>query len=184
MTLRKVPGALALGLLASLAAHGGLFGDEHAMGGNYHALLGQLAATAAGALLLCFGLLALRGAGAAATGSVLAARLSERLPPFAIVFSASALWYAAAECLEPQHAAAPLVAAAFFLALASWLIVGCARFILTALAEAVIAVRGAAFAPRTPAWLARVRLQRPVRRIYRARRRFARPPPIGIAACA
>ncbi len=43
VTLRKVPGALALGLLASLAAHATLFGGEHAMGGGYHALLMQSA---------------------------------------------------------------------------------------------------------------------------------------------
>ena len=34
VTLRKVPAALALGLLASMLAHGGLYGGEHAMGGG------------------------------------------------------------------------------------------------------------------------------------------------------
>ncbi len=43
VTLRKAPGALALGLLASLAAHAPLYGGGHAMGGTYHALILQAA---------------------------------------------------------------------------------------------------------------------------------------------
>ena len=46
MALRKVPGSLALGLLASLGAHAALYGGEHAIGGAYHALLVQIALAA------------------------------------------------------------------------------------------------------------------------------------------
>ena len=80
VTLRKVPAALALGLLASMLAHGGLYGGEHAMGGGYHAALVQMALAGAVGLFLFFGLLAASGKNAVVDGSVLAARLLERLP--------------------------------------------------------------------------------------------------------
>ena len=69
MALRKVPAAFALGLLASILAHGGLYGGEHAMGGGYHALLLQAALAGGVGLLVFFGLLA---ATALARGGIMA----------------------------------------------------------------------------------------------------------------
>jgi len=184
VALRKFPGALALGLLASLTAHTALYGGGHAMGGSYHALLVQAAlAGAIGLLILLFGLA--WGAGRfAAEGSVLAARLSDRLPNFGPALAAATFWFAVAETIEPQHAGAPALAAILCLTLATWFVGALARAIAAALASLVIAVSRMLFAPRTPSW---TRLSQPEPLAHRApcaRRRFARPPPIAILHCA
>jgi hypothetical protein len=175
---RKVPGALALGLLASLVAHGGLYGGGHSMGGDYHALLIQLALAGGLSLAGFYGLLAWDGARAAVNGSVLAVRLAARLPGLGPLLASATVWYAAAELVEGHHAGISWIAAAVVLA-ASWLIQRLSRFALTVLAGAIVAVFGSRFAPRTPSWARFTLFARPVRPILWARRRFARPPPIG-----
>ncbi len=184
MTLRKVPAALALGLLASILAHGGLYGGEHAMGGSYHALLLQAALAGGVGLLVFFGLLAASGAGATLNGSVLAARLVERLPGYGSLLIAAGGWYGVAECLEPHHASASLLAVPLSLAATSWLVALLSRGVVAVLAGAVIAAWRVAFSPRAPEWFARLQSPRPTRRILWTRRRFARPPPIGLDYCA
>ncbi len=182
MTLRKVPGALALGLLASLAAHATLFGGEHAMGGGYHALLMQSGLCGALSLTLFFGGLAWTEAGRTSDGSVLAARLRERLPAVGWILPATVLWYSLAEAVEPHHAGVPLVTVVLVLVVAAWLIHLLARGILDVIAGAIIAAPRFSFAARAPSWKRRVRVQ-PVRRSpLWSRRRFARPPPIAIVA--
>jgi hypothetical protein len=180
VTLRKVPAVLALGLLASILAHGGLYGGEHAMGGSYHLLLLQAALAGGVGMLVFFGSLAATGANAAVNGSVVAARLAERLPGYGSLLLAAGAWYAVAECLEPHHAAASLLAVPLSLAAASWLVALLSRGVLAVLAGAVIAAWRAAFSPRAAEWLRRLQSPRPTRRILWTRRRFARPPPIGL----
>jgi len=184
VTLRKVPAALALGLLASMLAHGGLYGREHAMGGGYHDALIQTALAGAVGLFLFFGLLAASGKDAVVNGSVLAARLTERLPGYGSLCIAAVAWYAVAECLEPHHAAASLLAVPLLLAAAAWLVQLLSRGVVAILAGALITAWRAAFSPRTAVWSARSHSLRPTRRILWARRRFARPPPIGLDPCA
>lgn len=184
MALRKFPGALAFGLLASLAAHTVLYGGEHAMGGSYHALLVQAALAGAVGLLIFFGALAWSAAPFAAEGSILAARLTDRLPGFGPSLGAAAFWFALAEAVEPQHAGAPALATILCLAVASWLVGALARAIVAALANLVIAVTRPVFASRTPSWTRRPQPQPPARRAPFARRLFARPPPIAILHCA
>lgn len=153
------------------------------MGGGYHALLLQAALAGGVGLLLFFGLLALGGANAV-SGSVLATRLTERLPGFGSLCIAAGLWYGVAECLEPHHAAASFAAVPLLLAAASWLVTLLGRGVVAVLAGAAIAAWRHAFSPRTPSWFARLQSNRPTRRILWARRRFARPPPIGFDFCA
>lgn len=185
MALRKVPGALALGLLASLVAHGALYGGRHSMGGDYHSVLIQLALAGVVSLACFYGFLAWDGARAAVNGSVLAARLAARLPGFGPLFASAAIWYAAAELVEGHHhAGMPWIAATLVLAAASWVLKRLSRFALVVLAGAIVAVFGSPFAPRTPAWSRFTLFTRPVRPILWARRRFARPPPIGFDCCA
>lgn len=184
MTLRKVPGALALGLLASLAAHAALFGGTHLMGGDYHALLTQLAIGAGASLAFFYALLAWGGARVAVNGSVLAARLSARLPGLGSIFVSATVWYAAAELVEARHPGIPWIAVPVALALASWLFQWVSRLALAVLAGAILAVFGSSFAPRTPSWARFTLYARPVRPVLWARRRFARPPPIGFDCCA
>lgn len=180
MTLRKVPGALVLGLLASLAAHALLYGGEHAMGGAYHALLVQAALAGAVGLLGFLGALTWSESNGIADGSVLAVRLRERLPGIAGLLPATAFWYAAAEAIEPHHAAAAPIAVPLVLIAAAWLVLRLARGVVAALAGAAIAVQRAPFSPRTPSWQRRPRVRPVVRRTFWAHRRFARPPPIAI----
>ena len=154
------------------------------MGGGYHALLLQAALAGGVALLVFFGLLAASGTNAAVNGSVLAARLIERLPGFGSLCLAAAAWYGVAECLEPHHAAASLLAVPLSLAAASWLVALLGRGVVAILAGVVFAAWRAAFSPRTPVWFRPLHSPRPTRRILWTRRRFARPPPIGLDFCA
>jgi hypothetical protein len=184
VTLRKVPATLALGLLASIIAHGGLFGGEHSLGGAYHALLVHAAFAGGLGLVLFFGLLAVSGTNAAVNGSVLAARLAERLPGYGWLGITASAWYAAAEYFEPHHAAASLIAIPISLAVASWLVQLLSRGVVALLADVVIGAWRAAFSPRTQAWFRYAQSPRPARRIAWTPRRFARPPPIGLDYCA
>jgi hypothetical protein len=180
VTLRKVPGALALGLLASLAAHAALFGGEHAMGGTYHALLVQAALGTAVSLLVFFGALAWTESANAAQGTVLAVRLRERLPGLASTAAATLLWYSAAETIEPHHAGASPLAAALILVAAAWLVLRLAGATVDVLSGAVIAILRLSFAPRTPWWRRRSAARPLARRPLLTRRRFARPPPVAV----
>lgn len=177
VTSRKVPGVLAFGLLASLTAHAVLYRGEHAMGGAYHSLLVQSAIAFSAGLLVFFGALAWSGSGAA-DGSVLAARLRDRLPPLLWILPSAALWYAAAEAIEPHHVPASPAVALAGLALASWVVLFLARAIVGTLARAAIALLRHPFSPRAPSWSRRPRLQPRRRRAPRTYRRFVRPPPI------
>ena len=180
VTLRKVPGALTLGLLASLAGHAGLYGRGHAMGGDYHALLVEAALAGALCLLAFFGALAWNGSKGIADGSVVAARLLARLPGAGALFASTLLWYAVAEAIEPHHSPTSTLAAGVALAAASWLLSGLARAFVAIVADAVIVVRRTRFAPRTFFWQ-RCPARRPLlRRAPLVRRRYARPPPVAV----
>lgn len=182
MKVREFPGALALGLLASLGAHAALYGGGHEMGGAYHEAILTAALAAAGGFVVAFGALAWTGARHSADGSVLAARLLRRLPGLAPVIVATALCYAAGERLEPQHAAAslwPLVAA---IIAAAWLVLGFSRAAIKTLATAVISFSSPGYAARTPIWLRRAAPVFAVAPAPSLRRRYARPPPNANAA--
>ncbi len=181
MIPRRVPGALALGLLASLGAHALLYGGEHAMGGGYHFLLVQVAI--AGALSLVIGLSALAwsAAGFIPNGSVLAARLNDRLPGLAAVAAATALWFAIAEAIEPHHAGAAPLAILLALGAMAWIVRQIAIVAVACIARVAFAIARLAFSTRTPNWVRRPETPAPLRRIFCGHRRFARPPPIATA---
>ncbi len=184
MTLRKVPGALALGLLASLAAHTAVYGDEHAMGGTYHLMLMQAALAGAVSLLIFGAALAWSSSARLTDGSVVAARLRERLPGLPWILAAAGLWYTGAEALEPHHAGPSPLLLVLVLSAAAWVVLRIARAVVALLAGVVIAVTQTQFSPRSPSWARRPR-RRPIsRRLTRTRRRFARPPPILTPRCA
>lgn len=178
MTLRKVPGAVALGLLASLAAHAALYGDGHAMGGAYHAMMIQAALYAVVSLIVFFGALAWSATGVTADGSVVATRLRDRLPPLEAIIAFAGVWYAFAEAVEPQHAGASPFLAVALLALCSWLVLRLSGAVASAIGAALFAVRNTPFAPRVPSRARRPQRTPLLRRPLLARRRFARPPPI------
>jgi hypothetical protein len=178
VTLGKVPGALALGLLASLAAHAALYGGDHAVGGAYHALVLQIALAGALGFVALVGALAWTQSGSSANGSVLAVRLRERLPGIGSVIPAAAAWFVAVEAIEPHHTGAPAIALLAALAAASYGALRLAHAITNALARAAFAIAREAFAPRAPAWRRRPRGRLIARPSLATCRRFARPPPI------
>jgi len=182
--VRKVPGALALGLLASLGAHAVLYGGEHAMGGGYHGLLVQVAIAGALGLVVGLSALAWSAAGVIPDGTVLAARLRDRLPDFIALGAASAVWFGIAEAIEPHHAGAAPLATLLALAVAAWIVRQIAIFAVALLASVVFAVARFAFSTRTPGWARRPRTPALRRVFFGARRRFARPPPIVSPHCA
>lgn len=182
MTLRKVPGALALGLAVSLAAHAALYGGEHSVGGSYHALLLQAAGAGLVSLLILLASLAWKGARHAADGTVLASRLECYLPGFGSLATAGSVWYLLAERAEPQHAGAANLTIVLALAAASALVAFVTRAAVRAAAVVIFAVARYGFSTRAPSWTRQARSRPFVRRRSHARRRFARPPPIANAA--
>jgi hypothetical protein len=175
--LRKVPGILALGLLASLGAHAALYGNEHVMGGAYHGMLLTLALLGLACGLAGLAGLAWAGARHTADGTILATRLNDCLPGLPTLLCSTWVWYSLIEAVEPQHASVALPLAALILVAAAWLARGLARWAIGALAGAIFAILRAPFATRTPSWR-RTRRSTPIaapRPLLR--RHFARPPP-------
>lgn len=181
MPLRKVPGALALGLIASLAAHAALFGGEHAVGGSYQSPLLQIALASTLGLLGGLFALALGGRAEASDGTVLAARLSGFIPSRGWVALSSLLWYAGIERLEPHHAAVLPIFAVVALAVAAIVVRALAGAALRLLCAIVFRVLHAPFAQRELTATRRHCARLFVRRSPALRRRFARPPPTAFA---
>lgn len=182
MTLRKVPGCLALGLFAALTAHAALYGGTHAIGGTYHALLMQIALAATLGFVALLGALAWTQSGSSSDGSVLAARLRERLPGVGSVIAAAAAWYVGVETVEPHHAGVPGIALLAALAAASYAALRLAHAITDAFARVAIAIFRTLFSPRALVWRRRPHGRLIPRRSFLTRRRFARPPPIAFAS--
>lgn len=182
MRARQLPGAAALGLLASLLAHTAAYGGSHAMGGAYHATLVACAAAAGLAALLFATSVAWAGAGSALDGSVMAARLRLGLPSWPVLATATAAWFVLGEHIEAHHDGVAPIVLFVAIALAAWLVLACARAVLSFLAAIVIAIRGGAFAPRILASHRLIVRQAPrARRLLHAQRRYARPPPVAVA---
>jgi hypothetical protein len=177
MRARELPGALALGLLASLAAHGAAYGGGHSIAGPYHAELFGLAAALGFCSLAACAALAFLGAGHVASGSVLAGRLGRYLPgPFPLL-GLTCAWFAITERVEPHHAQAPVVSLVFFVVVASLAVRELSRALLTALARVVIGVRARSFAKHTDVWVRRVAPVLPASSLLLVARSYARPPP-------
>ncbi len=179
MRPRELPGALALGIPAAIVAHMLLFGQSHQLGGSLQDLFlsGALAAALGG--LVFFGSLALAATRFQCGGSILAARLSSRLPGIVPLAGATGFWYALIEAAEPRHEGLPLLAVVAALACAAVLIFFIARAAVRWLAHIAVVFCTLAFAPRALAFAPR----RYERRAFgkgriAASRRFARPPPV------
>lgn len=182
MPLKRLPAALALGLLASLIAHSALFGGSHAMGGAYHGALLETAFAGCAGLLGFIAALAWLGASTAADGSVLARRLASVLPGLPALTLATTAWFVLGERLEPAHSAAPALVVLGALLLAAWLLHRMALAAVAVLARAVLTIVTSPFAARVPSWL-RIAAPAPLsRRSPVLRRRFARPPPVAFAS--
>ncbi len=173
---RGLPGALALGLLASLVAHAAAFGDGHSQAGAYHNVFLGLAAFGLTALAAGVFACALRS-GCCRDGSVLAARLAGFIPGKRLLVLSSVGWFALGESLERAHAPAPLLLLAALIAAAVLVIRALAIVLLRAIAAIAIAILRVPFAPRLPVRAHRLRRPAPRRRAAILRRPVTRPPP-------
>ena len=177
VTLRKLPGGLVLGLLASLAAHTALYGGQHAQGGVYHDMLMQITSAAALGFLALALVLAWNQAAHTIDGSVLAARLRERLPDLFTVVGSTAVWYAAIEAVEPRHAGVPWFAVLIALVVAAFAVLRLGHAVADAVARIAISVFRICFSSLAPTWDRRPHDAPIARQRFLAHRRFARPPP-------
>lgn len=182
MRARELPGAAALGLLASLLAHTAGYGGGHAMGGAYHdSLLAAASLAGLGSLLILLGM-AWAGSGRTLDGSVLAARLQAALPSWHLLAIAATLWLALGESIEPRHDDASPFLLAIALLTAAWIVRALALLLVRCIAGVVIAIRSEAFARRALAHRRLFLEPAPLaHHLLCARRRYARPPPIAFA---
>lgn len=177
VTLRKLPGAAGLGLLAFLAAHAATFGSEHSVGGTLHGTLLATALAAALGFVLAAVAVACAGHDAYADGTVLASRLRALLPGAGAMLVSASAWFALIEGREGAHASASYALVVAALLAASWLVHLCARALLRFVGAIAVVIARFRFVPRLLTWLPRTHdVVRAVREPERLRR-FARPPP-------
>ncbi len=177
MKVRELPGAFALGLLASVLGHSAAYGNGHTMGGPYHSLLIALVDAGVGAFVLAAIALAWSCAGRCLDGSVLAARLATCLPGIPLLGLATTGWYCLFESIEGAHADDPLLLIALALGLAVVVVHAAATAAIAAVAKLVLAIFRNAFVQRTRVWLSCFELPVFVSRIATSRKLFVRPPP-------
>jgi hypothetical protein len=176
-SVQRLPGSLALGLLAAYAAHAAAYGNGHAMGGSYADMLHGFASIATlGFAGLWFAVSWVNGP-RLRNGSVLSAVMTRYTPSWLVVAAAGSGWYCLAESLEHAHAQAPISLVAIALVLASFAARAIARFALRALAGFVFAIGSPAFKRRSPAFVRIADAPLPCSPLVRAWRLFSRPPP-------
>jgi hypothetical protein len=178
----KIPGSLALGLLAAFAAHAAVYGGEHEMGGAFHAALVLLAIFSALGGVTAWLAVGWACGDRLGDGTIVAANLARVLPPAPAVFVSATAWFWLAESIEDGHADAPLAVLAIALAIASVLVAAAAKAALRAIAGIVFRPNARRFVAQTPFWDAASPAQLAIEPVAHIRRRFARPPPVGARA--
>lgn len=175
--LRGLPGALALGLLASVLGHMAGYGNEHTMGGAYHGMLLVLADVGVGSFLLAAAAVAVAGAGRATEGSILAARLADWVPDVPMLALATVGWFSITEAVEGTHPRGDTILVVLALVVAMFVVRGIVRAIITTISKLAITINCAEFAPRSYAPLRRFERPLSLQSSVHSRRLFARPPP-------
>ncbi len=176
MTLRQLPGALILGLLASLVAHTAGYGNGHTEAGAYHELLATLAFAGAGGALIAAICAAFGNVGTCAQGSILSARLCTWIPGAGAVAVAGGTWFAFIESLEPAHGPASFIIIALAMLVAALALRGLAVLTARVLASCAIAIARVATARRVVFFIRRYAAPAVVTP-HLARRIVTRPPP-------
>jgi hypothetical protein len=176
--MRRLPGALALGLLAALLAHAFVYGDTHAMGGSYDAALQALGTTGAMGLTAFWLAICVASRGKFCQGSVLTAGIGALLPSLSATYAASLGWFWLAESVEGGHAWAPTGCILFALFLAAALTRLLATAALRALAKIAVLWDSGGFRKRAPFRIPVVERLIAGVPVVRALRLFSRPPPI------
>lgn len=177
MKVRELPGAFALGLLASVLGHTAAYGNGHAMGGPYHGALLTLVDAGAGSFVLAAVALAWAGARGIADGSVLAGRLARYLPGLPLLTATTVGWYQLFESIEGAHSDDSVWLIGIALTAAVLFVRWIARSAIAAIAALVLAVFRREFARRSPIWMRSHERRLPNQGHRFTRKRFARPPP-------
>ncbi len=157
MKLRELPGALILGLLASLLAHTLSYGNNHAEAGAYHAILASLAIAAGLGFGVAITLLAASGSHGASDGSILARRLSVLIARTPAILGTAMAWFVVIESVEPAHGSASPIVLAIALIAASALMRILARCVTRTIADLAIAIDAPHFAGRASSYYRRER---------------------------
>jgi hypothetical protein len=179
--VRRLPGALALGLLSAFSAHALLYGHGHAMGGSCGAALQALAFAATAGFGACWFAICIASHGRLRQGSVLTASISNQVPSLPALFVTSLGWFWLAESLESGHAWAPKGCIVLALLLAAALIRRMATAVLRALARIALAGDASEFNDRAPFWIPIARRAVLGLPLVHTLRLFSRPPPIRVS---
>jgi hypothetical protein len=177
MQIRRLPGALGIGLLASLLAHAVSFGESHVQGGAFHAVFSWLGYAAILGFVMAGTVSAFGGAARCQSGSLLASRLSELVPGRAALLLSAIGWFVLGESLEPAHAPAPLALILAAILLVALALQAAARLLLRAIALVAVAIHSHRFAARRPRWVALQSQSALLPTAPHLRRRACRAPP-------
>lgn len=180
--LRRLLGALSLGLLAAFLAHAMVYGGSHVMGGGYGEVLRLLACFATLAALVAWLATGWASRGRLCDGTVIAARMQRLIPSAPVIAAAAIGWFAVAESIEGAHADAPILILTAALAVASVIVTKLAKIGLHAVASIVFGTRARPFVSRVPVWVPISPQPVFLAPAAHERRRFARPPPVGLSA--
>ena len=175
--IRGLPGALALGLLASVIGHAAGYGNAHPMGGAYHGTLLALAFAGVGIFVLAALAVAVASAHVAPDGTVVAARLRRWVPGTGVLALATTGWFAVAEAIEGAHATGPSFIIVFALLAAIVAVRVFALAVISVVSSVAIAIGVPAFALRVYAHGASFERPLSLATAVHSRRLFARPPP-------
>lgn len=168
---RALVSAALLGLPTALLTHALVFGSEHAIGGAL-----QSVALAAGSLALLA--VVASHSRQAVQGSILASRLRDHIPQFALLGGASAIWFVLIELCETPHSV-PLAAVGAALIAACLIVRAGISLLAQSIAGIVIAVARLLVHSQPVAVTVRnVRTApRSLRSLAHTERLFSRPPP-------
>ncbi|MGA8797376.1 MAG: hypothetical protein WB526_09995 [Candidatus Cybelea sp.] len=175
--LRRLPGALTLGLLAAFASHALVYGNGHVMGGAYADALRSLAAAAVTALAAFWTAIAWVSRGRVSNGSILACSMASVMPSVFSVIVAASGWFYFVESVESGHSAPPSALIVGALVIAGGAVTFLSRAVLRALAKIVFAMKSGGFKRRSP-WTPVADTSVSLEPVARTWRLFSRPPPM------
>ena len=176
--LRRLPGALTLGLLAAFASHALVYGNGHVMGGAYGDALRSLAAAAVTALAAFWTAIAWVSRGRVSNGSILASLMASVMPSVFSVIVAASGWFYLVESVESGHSAPPSALIVGALVIAGGAVTLLSRAVLRALAKIVFAMNSGGFRRRSPAWTHAADTSVSLEPVAHTWRLFSRPPPM------
>lgn len=175
--IRRLLGAIGLGLPAAVLAHAILYSNDHAMGGSHRELFSLFASTTVLGFAAFWIVLSLIGRGRICQGRVLNAAINQLLPSAESLFAATFGWFWLAESIESGHGSAPAFWILTALLGSSALLKLVVRASLRALAKIVFAADSGDFKSRSYRCVSIARQPLATAPAVQVLRLFSRPPP-------